>query len=63
QAPRGQEIQAPRTLAPLSLAGARVSESRLERAKALVKQAEAFCTAGKPAKATAKAKEAIAILK
>ncbi|MFQ5899129.1 MAG: hypothetical protein ACE5JN_12920, partial [Candidatus Methylomirabilia bacterium] len=65
QAPRGQEIQAPRTLAPRSFAGARgvVSGSALEKAKSLVKQAEAFCMAGKRARATAKAKAALAILK
>ena len=57
QAPRGQDVQAPR-----SLAGARPT-GNVSRASSLIKEAEAACKAGDMKTAKSKAEAAISALK
>jgi len=59
QAPRGQDVQAPRA----GTTGAKAAQApRVDKARILVNEAEAACKAGDTAKATEKAKAAMAIL-
>jgi hypothetical protein len=58
QAPRGQDVQAPRTMV-----GAKASSGNITKASTLIKEAEAACKAGDSQTAKTKADAAISILK
>jgi hypothetical protein len=65
QAPRGQDVQAPRgqdVQAPRAAAGSRVEDATLQRASALVEEAERACKAGDMTLSTEKAKAALELL-
>jgi hypothetical protein len=67
-APRTQEVNAPRTQEVQAPRGAKVREQdidapRVKKAEALVSQAQAACKKGDMAGASAKAKQALALLK
>jgi hypothetical protein len=67
-APRTQDVNAPRTQDVKAASGAKVREQdidapRVKKAEALVSQAQAACKKGDTAGASAKAKQALAVLK
>jgi hypothetical protein len=64
QAPRSQDIQAPRSQQDLPVPhGQDIQAPRVNKAAALVRQAEVACKKGDMAQSSAKAKEALGLLK
>ncbi len=63
QAPRGQDVQAPRSQDVQAPRSQEIQAPRVNKASALIRQADAACKKGDMALAAQKAKEALTLLK